>query len=87
MDRAGLERGLRNGAIGANDQRRSMALPAMARGTGDDFDEQHLARLRRRSSGWAVDASELDSIWQGGLAVNDADIDDDFGDFCGRRVA
>jgi hypothetical protein len=41
---------------------------------------------RSRAAAW-LDRSELQGDWRRPLVVADADIEDDFGDFCGRRVA
>jgi hypothetical protein len=89
MDRSGLELGLRNAGAGAE---RLSALPCelteAAAGGSDGSDDAREARFRRRRSvSWPLDRSELDIDWQLPLAVSDADIEDDFGDFCGRRVA
>jgi hypothetical protein len=36
---------------------------------------------------WQLDGSELEGDWGSPVAVADADLEDDFGGFCGRRVA
>ncbi|HYK95250.1 MAG TPA: hypothetical protein VE011_05190 [Candidatus Dormibacteraeota bacterium] len=42
---------------------------------------------RDRAAAWRFDRPEPEGDWQWPVAVADADIEDDFGDFCGRRVA
>jgi hypothetical protein len=57
--------------------------------TDGDLDDNAGVRAfrRRRAAEWDLDPSELEGDWRRPVAVADADIEDDFGDFCGRRVA
>jgi hypothetical protein len=89
MNGSGLELRLRDGGAGAAGlSALAYELTEAAAGASDGSDDMHLRRFRRsRSAAWPPERSELNSDWQRPLAVNDADIEDVFGDFCGRRVA
>lgn len=54
---------------------------------GDSADDAGVRAFRRaRAAAW-LNRSELEGDWRRPVVVADADIEDDFGDFCGRRVA
>jgi hypothetical protein len=76
-------------AAGADPTEALATVGADASATDGDLDDNVGVRAfrRRRAAEWDLDRSELEGDWRRPVVVADADIEDDFGDFCGRRVA
>lgn len=89
MDRARLELVLREAGVGA-DMSSALASELMDASVDDGNatdDRRVRAYRRRRTAAWHMDRSELENDWRCSVAVVDADIEDELGDFCGWRVA
>jgi hypothetical protein len=88
MDRAGLEPVPGEAGVGAPlAPRLATELTHLGAAEGEGADEAHMDGFLRRRRRWQLERSELHGDWDSPLAVADADLEDDFGDFCGRRVA
>lgn len=89
MDGLMFELVLSQAAAGADPTEALATDGTEASATDGDLDDNAGVRAlrRRRAAEWDLDRSELQGDWRRPVAVADADIEDDFGDFCGRRVA